>query len=125
MLPASYSPYAYALFRIVFGFVFTLHGLQKIFGLFGGRATGDPLPFAAGVIEAFAGGLLAAGVFVRPAAFVASGEMAVAYFMSHAPRGFWPIENGGELAALYSFAFLYMSARGAGIWSARNFRSMR
>jgi putative oxidoreductase len=125
MLPASYAPYAYALFRIVFGLLFMLHGLQKLFGLFGGRATDDPLRFAAGLIEVFGGALLVAGLFVRPVAFIASGEMAVAYFLSHAPQGFWPIENGGELAALYSFAFLYVSARGAGIWSAGSLRIMR
>jgi putative oxidoreductase len=71
----------------------------------------------AGVLELFGGALLLVGLFTRPVAFILSGEMAFAYFMAHAPRGFWPILNGGELAALYSFVFLYLAAAGGGPWS--------
>jgi putative oxidoreductase len=72
---------------------------------------------AAGVIEVFGGALLLAGLFTRPVAFVLSGQMAAAYFLRHASRDFWPILNGGELAALYSFLFLYFAAAGGGPWS--------
>jgi putative oxidoreductase len=109
---------AYAAFRIVTGFLFAFHGAQKLFGAFGGQA--QPLasmPGAAGVIELVCGVLVMVGVLTGIAAFLASGEMAVAYFLAHAPKGLWPIENGGELAALYCFAFLYIAARGAGMWS--------
>jgi len=106
--------YVYPVFRIVFGVLFLMHGLQK-FGLFGGRM----VPMfsrlgAAAVIETACGPLIAAGAFTHVAAFVASGEMAFAYFTQHAPRGPWPIQNMGEPAVLYCFAFLYVAARGAG-----------
>jgi putative oxidoreductase len=105
---------AYNALRIVAGFLFTLHGLQK-FGFFGGRTADFPsFRGAAGVIEAIAGPLLMAGFLTVPTAFVASGEMAVAYFRQHLPQGPWPIQNGGELAALYCFLFLFISARGPG-----------
>jgi putative oxidoreductase len=71
----------------------------------------------AGVIEVFGGVAIAIGLFTSPIAFIASGEMAVAYLQAHAPRGFWPITNGGELAALYCFVFLYFAASGSGKWS--------
>ena len=106
--------YIYPLFRFVFGCLFLIHGLQK-FGLFGGRFV--PLLSrlgAAAVIEVVCGPLIAVGAFTHIAAFVASGEMAFAYFLQHAPRAFWPIQNGGEYAVLYCFAFLYVAARGAG-----------
>ena len=109
---------AYAAFRIVTGFLFAFHGAQKLFGAFGGQA--QPLasmPGAAGVIELVCGVLVMVGVLTGIAAFLASGEMAVAYFLAHAPKGLWPIQNEGELAALYCFAFLYIAARGAGMWS--------
>jgi putative oxidoreductase len=108
----------YALFRLVFGALFVCHGAQKLFGAFGGI----PVPLSgivlvAGIIE-FAGGILIAlGLVTSWAAFITSGQMAVAYFMAHAPRGFWPIVNQGELAVLYCFAFLYMAARGSGSYS--------
>lgn len=115
MIPERYAPYVYPAFRFVVGFLFLFHGLQK-FGLIAGSRTVPLLSLfgAAGAIELICGLLVAVGLFVRPAAFVASGEMAVAYFMVHLPRGTWPIVNQGELAALYCFAFLYISARGAG-----------
>jgi putative oxidoreductase len=107
--------------RIVAGFLFIVHGTQKLFGVPIGLPGGPPalqsLTGAAGVIEVVGGALLLLGLLTRPIAFVLSGEMAVAYFMKHAPTGFWPIVNQGELAALYCFLFLYFSAAGAGPWS--------
>ena len=117
MLSERYAVQFYALMRIVFGFLFIFHGLQKIFGLFGGR-TAELLSLRglAGAIEIVGGALIMVGLYTRPAAFIASGQMAAAYFMSHQPAGFWPIQNRGELAALYCFAFLYIAARGKGAW---------
>lgn len=108
----------WALARLVAGLLFAMHGAQKLFGLFGAQpVTGKPLMLAAGLIELVCGLLVAVGLFARPAAFLASGEMAVAYFMVHAPQGFWPIQNKGENAVLYCFFFLAVVAHGAGIWS--------
>jgi putative oxidoreductase len=108
----------FAAFRFVTGLLFAFHGAQK-FGLLGGQAvTSQPLMLAAAVIELVGGILIAIGLFTTWAAFVASGEMAVAYFMVHQPQGTWPIQNKGELAALYCFAFLYVAARGPGPFSA-------
>jgi putative oxidoreductase len=117
MISERYAVHFYALMRIVFGFLFIFHGLQKIFGLFGGR-TAELLSLRglAGAIEIVAGALIMFGLYTRPAAFIASGQMAAAYFMSHQPAGLWPIQNRGELAALYCFAFLYIAARGKGAW---------
>ena len=111
-----FAPVVYALMRGVFGFLFVFHGLQKIFGLFGGR-TADLISLRglAGGIEIVAGTMIMIGFLTRPAAFVASGQMAFAYFLSHfQPSAFWPIQNRGELAVLYCFAFLYIASRGAG-----------
>ena len=115
--------YAYAIMRIVVGLAFAQHGAQKLFGFFGGMdgsgASVEMLSLmgAAGVIE-FGGGLLvAAGILTRLAAFLCSGQMAAAYFMAHAGRGFWPIENDGELAVLFCFVFLYIVCRGGGALS--------
>lgn len=122
-LIGRYSDQAFAIMRIVVGFLFMFHGAQKLFGLFGRTGgCGETAPLfsmmgVAGVIEFFAGLLVATGLFAGWAAFLASGEMAAAYFMVHFPQGFWPIQNGGELAALYSFAFLYIAVRGSGTWS--------
>jgi putative oxidoreductase len=99
--------------RIVAGFLFACHGAQKLFGVLGGTAV--PIASqrgAAGIIELVCGALIAVGLFTSYAAFIASGEMAVAYFRAHAPQSVWPIANRGELAALYSFLFLYMATRG-------------
>ena len=115
---ARLSEPAYAAFRIVFGALFAFHGAQKILGMFGGRvAAVGTQPWAAGMIELVGGILIAIGLLAGLAAFIASGEMAAAYFLAHAPRGTWPIENQGELAVLYCFAFLYIAARGAGTLS--------
>lgn len=118
---APYAPIFYVLVRIVAGLLFSLHGFQKLFGAFGASA---PMPLLsqmglAGVIEAGGGVAIALGLFTSPVAFIASGQMAVAYFQAHLPRGFWPIANGGELAALYCFLFLYIASRGSGKWSVR------
>jgi putative oxidoreductase len=118
MIPQRYSPQAYALFRIVVGFLFIFHGLQKLFGMFGGPAMPVlSILWIAAVIELLGGLLVMIGLFARGAAFICSGEMAVAYFTAHQPKGGWPIQNLGEVAVLYCFAFLYIAARGAGIWS--------
>jgi putative oxidoreductase len=114
---ARYAEQLYAVLRIVSGFLFACHGAQKVFGVLGGQKAGAPLYMAAGWIELIGGILIAVGFLTPIVAFICSGEMAVAYFMAHFPQGVWPIENGGELAALYCFLFLYMAARGAGIWS--------
>jgi putative oxidoreductase len=122
MIPERYAPQVYALFRIVVGFLFMFHGAQKILGLFGGMGGSTApmmsMPWIAGMIELVGGILVMIGLLTRIAAFICSGEMAAAYFMVHQPQGLWPVQNQGELAALYCFAFLYIAARGAGIWSA-------
>lgn len=109
----------YAAARIIVGLLFMQHGLQKIFGLFGGVPADTPaaIQWSAGLIELVGGALVAVGLFAAPAAFVASGMMAVAYFMAHQPRALFPIVNGGEPAILYCWFFLLVAARGAGIWS--------
>ena len=113
-----FSGPAYALLRFVAGAMFACHGAQKLFGAFGAeRMTGNPMMLLAGVIELVGGVLIAIGLVASYAAFVASGQMAVAYFMAHASGGFWPIVNKGELAVLYCFVFLYISSRGSGQWS--------
>ena len=118
-----YSPYIYALLRIVAGLLFSLHGVQKLFGALGGQAVELASQLGvAGIIELVGGVLIAIGLFTSPVAFIASGEMAAAYFLSHAPRGLWPIQNGGELAVLYCFVFLYFAAMGSGKWSVDSLR---
>ena len=117
-LLANYAPHAYAILRIVVGLLFLCHGLQKVFGLFGG--TSVPLLSllgVAGIAEIIGGALITLGFFTGTVAFILSGEMAVAYFMGHFPAGFWPIQNQGEPAVLFCFIFLYMATQGSGIWS--------
>jgi len=110
-----YSEVVYALMRMVVGLLFACHGAQKLFGVFGGQnIPSSPLMVTAGMIELIGGGLVALGLWAGYAAFVASGHMAVAYFMMHAPGGFWPIVNKGEPAVLYCFVFLYIASRGSG-----------
>lgn len=118
---ASDAPQAFAIMRIVIGLLFFCHGLQKVFGLFGG-VDGAAAPLLtligiAGLIELITGALITVGWFTVMASFIASGQMAVAYFSGHLPNGFWPIQNGGEEAVLYCYVFLYMATRGAGLWS--------
>lgn len=123
MTVSNLQPYGLSLLRIIVGFGFCQHGFQKIFGLLGGAAgSGQPaqaftLPWVAGVLELVGGLLVLFGLFTAPVAFILSGQMAVAYFMFHAPRGFWPIQNTGELAMLYCFIFLYLVTAGSGPWS--------
>ena len=110
-----FSPYLFALLRIIAGLAFAQHGAQKLFGLLGGQAVElTSQRGMAGIIEFVGGIMIAIGLFTSPVAFLASGEMAWAYFQQHAPRGFWPIQNGGELAVLYCFIFLYFAAVGSG-----------
>jgi putative oxidoreductase len=110
---------AYAAMRIVLAFLYLSHGLDWLFGAFGR----DPVPIAsfpfgvAGVIETICGTLILLGFLTGPAAFIASGEMAVAYFMAHIPRGTWPIQNGGEITVALCFGFLFIATRGSGIFS--------
>ena len=122
-----YSEQAYALMRIIVAVLYLCHGAQKLFGVLGGKPVwgGPPLFIAAGLIEVPTGLLMALGLFTVPAAFLASGEMAVAYFTQHAPRGLWPIENHGELPVLFCFVFLYVATRGPGIWSVDGVRGSR
>ena len=119
MIPERFAPMTYALFRIVFGLLFLMFGLQKMFGMFGGQvAPLMSLMGAAGVVETVCGFLIMVGLFTRPAAFLASGEMAVAYFYIHwRLMGAVPLVNMGERATMFCFAFLYICSRGAGIWS--------
>jgi putative oxidoreductase len=113
----KYSETLFALLRIVAGLLFACHGAQKLFGVLGGERTVAPLMMVAGVIE-FGGGLLiAVGFLASIAAFLASGEMAFAYFSVHAPQSPWPIVSHGELPALYSFLFIFIAAHGAGLLS--------
>jgi len=112
-----FSPQFYALMRIAAGLLFACHGAQKLFGLFGGQHVPLASMFGvAGIIEFFGGLLIAIGFLTGTAAFIASGEMAYAFFTAHLPRGPIPIRNGGELAVLYCFVFLYIASRGVGIW---------
>jgi putative oxidoreductase len=105
----------YAIMRVVVGLLFACHGAQKLFGVLGGQSRlANPQLLTAGVIEFGGGVLIALGLWAGYAAFVASGEMAVAYFTVHAPQGFWPIVNKGELPVLYCFVFLYIASRGSG-----------
>ncbi len=111
----------YAAFRIMAGVLMMEHGFQKLFGWFGGAPEGAPafIIYGAGSIELAAAGLVALGLFASPAAFLMSGTMAAAFFMGHVMQkgSILPIVNGGELAALYCFAFLFIAAKGSGIWS--------
>lgn len=110
-----YSETIYGVMRIMLGLAFACHGAQKLFGAFGAQAVTDkPLMLVAGVIEFFGGLLIALGLQAGFAAFIASGEMAAAYFMAHFPGGFLPILNKGELPMVYCFVFLYIASRGSG-----------
>ena len=109
------SKYALSLLRIIVGFLYTCHGAQKLFGVFEGqKAAMFSLIGLAGILELVGGLLILVGFYTRWTAFILCGEMAVAYFMSHAKHGFWPIVNHGELAVLYCFIFLYLFAAGPG-----------
>ena len=119
----AWAPYLLSILRIVVAFLFIQVGTAKVFGLpapvmpGGGTAPVGSLPWIAGMLETVGGLLILLGWFTRPVAFILSGEMAFAYFIGHAPQGFWPVLNQGALAAAYCFFFLYLSAAGAGPWS--------
>jgi putative oxidoreductase len=116
---AGMAPYLLSLLRIVTAFIFMEHGSMKLFGF--PAPMGDipllSLMGLAGTLEVVGGFLILIGLFTRPIAFILSGEMAFAYFMAHAPQGFWPALNHGEPAALYCFIYLYLAAAGGGAWS--------
>lgn len=120
MIAGPSAAYVYSAFRIVFGLLFLQHGLQKLAGMFGGMpGFNGPVPLnslfgAAGIIECIAGTMILLGLYTRPAALIASGMMAYAFFTAHLPNGLWPIVNRGEPAVMNCFAFLYMAARGSG-----------
>ena len=116
---APWEPQLRSLLRIVAGYTFSLHGYQKLFGWFGGlggnKAELASLMGAAGLIETVGGALIILGLFTRPTGFILCGQMAVAYFMAHAPNGaLFPILNGGEITVLYCFTFLWFAAAGPG-----------
>lgn len=120
---AAWSPRLLSVLRIVTAFLFMTHGAQKLFNYPPAPKPGMfPVPVLslygiAGVLELVGGLFILLGLFTRPVAFILAGEMAVAYFMNHAPGGFWPILNAGELAVLYCFIFLYLAVAGGGPWS--------
>jgi putative oxidoreductase len=119
-LPAAWAPRLLSLLRIVTALLFMQHGLQKLIGFPAGSTPQPPvgsLFWFGGILEAFGGILLLIGLFSRPVAFLLAGEMAVAYWLFHAPRSFYPILNGGDAAILYCFVFLYLAAAGPGPWS--------
>ena len=131
-VPAWAPGVALALLRIVSAALFFQHGFQHVFGMFGGYL-GTPgrsaetwsRSWVAGVFELVGGPLLALGLFTRPLAFLLSGTMAFAYFLVHAPRGFFPIMNRGEVPVLFCFVFLYLAAAGPGAWSLDGLRDRR
>ncbi|MDQ3280134.1 MAG: DoxX family protein [Acidobacteriota bacterium] len=116
------APKILGIMRFISGVMFTCYGAQKLFGAFGGIPPGAPayVVYIAGTIELVGGALIAIGLLTRAAAFLSSGLMAAAYFMGHASGGFWPHANGGELAVLYCWLFLYIAAAGAGAFALDN-----
>jgi putative oxidoreductase len=116
-----WTPRILSVLRIITGFLLMAHGAQKLFGFLAPPGTPSFAPLSlmwvAGVLEFFGGLLILIGLFTRPVAFILSGLMAVAYFMAHASKGFWPLQNQGELAVLYCFVFLFLAVAGGGEWS--------
>jgi putative oxidoreductase len=127
-LETVWAPRVLSILRIVAALIFMEHGTQKLLGFPPGDRP-QPELFSliglAGVLELFGGILLVLGLFTRPVAFILSGEMAVAYWMAHAPQSFFPIVNGGDSAILYCFVFLYLAVAGGGAWSLDNIRGER
>jgi putative oxidoreductase len=119
MFMKPYESQIYALMRIIVGFLFLWHGCQKLFGFPGTLPAGLPafVIYVGGSIELIGGALIMIGLFTRWAAFICSGEMAAAYWMVHGTKALLPIVNGGELAVLYCFVFLFISTHGGGLWS--------
>ena len=122
---SAHSAHFYALLRIVSGFTFLWHGSQKLLGYPAGMPADAPalVVNVAGPIELVGGLLIMIGLLTRPAAFLCSGLMAAAYWMAHGTKALLPLQNGGELAVLYCFLFLYLAAAGSGIWSVDAARS--
>jgi len=118
---SSWESRLLSILRIIAGFMFIQHGANKLFGFLAAEGAVRPpllsMSGIAGILEFFGGLLIVLGLFTRPVAFILSGQMAVAYFMVHAPSGFWTYQNKGELAVLYCFIFLYLIAAGGGTWS--------
>lgn len=117
---SDWTPYALGVLRIVAGLIFLEHGTQKLLGVPAGERAfveAFTLSWWAGLIELIAGALIAVGLFTRLAAFVASGEMAFAYWLAHAPQNFFPVNNGGDASILYCFVFLFLVFAGPGKWS--------
>lgn len=127
MRPSQLGPILLSVLRIVAGLLFLEHGAQKLLGFPPGLPMPMPGVFTqlwyAGLIELVGGTLIALGLFTRPVAFLCAGEMAFAYFIGHAPRGFYPANNMGDAAILYCFVFLYLSGAGPGPWSVDAARS--
>jgi putative oxidoreductase len=124
----SWQPRVLSILRIVTAFMFMQHGGQKLLGYPAPQRNEFDLftlSGVAGVLELVGGFLILIGLFTRPVAFILSGQMAVAYFIAHAPQGFWPLLNNGELAALFSFIFLYLFVAGGGAWSLDNLLKRR
>lgn len=122
------TPMALGVLRIMAGLLFLAHGTQKFLSFPAGERAGSGWDFSgpgsyAGLIELVTGVLIAAGLFTRAAAFLASGTMAFAYFLAHAPANFWPINNGGDAAILYCFVFLFLVFAGPGAFSVDALRS--
>jgi len=119
---SRYSPQILGITRVIVGLLFLEHGLMKLVGFPAAMGTGSlpPMMLAAGIIEVVGGGLVALGLFSRCAAFVCSGQMAVAYFIAHFPRGIYPALNGGDGAILFCFIFLYFAAAGPGVFAINN-----
>src|SRR5262249_13383043 len=123
---ATWSPRVLSVLRIIVGLLFLEHGTSKYFSLPVSPLTGvAPMSLSGinGMIELVGGVLIVLGLFTRPVAFILAGDMAVAYFIAHAPRGFFPLLNGGELAVVYSFVFLYLAVAGGGVWSLDHLRA--
>ncbi|HEX8747209.1 MAG TPA: DoxX family protein [Pyrinomonadaceae bacterium] len=116
-----WTPRLLSVIRIILGFLFIPHGAQKLFGFMAPPQWSTPPLFSlvgiAGALEFFGGLLILLGLFTRPVAFILSGLMAAGYFMVHAPQGFWPLQNKGELAVIYCWLFLFLSVAGGGAWS--------
>jgi putative oxidoreductase len=127
----SRAPYFLSILRIIAGFLFTQFGTAKLFAFpaavmpGGGTAPAFTLAWFAGVLEAFGGPFILLGLFTRPVAFLLSGQMAVAYWMAHAPQSPFPVVNGGDAAILFCFVFLYLVFAGPGAWSLDERRAAR
>jgi putative oxidoreductase len=122
---ALWSPRMLSLLRIMTGLLFLEHGSQKLFAFPGPGPALTTLLVVQALLELVGGLLILIGLFTRPVAFILAGDMAVAYFMAHAPRGFFPMLNGGQLAILFCFVFLYLFVAGGGVWSVDAQRSGR